>query len=202
MATNNAVNVSLSGQSGTGTFVGSTGPTLITPTLGAATATTLNKITFTQPATGSTFTLADGKTLTVNNTLTFTGVDTSSVNFGTGGTVSYATTGGVVWNNVTGVSQAAVINNAYVMSDAVQSTLTLPTTFPIGAVVGIACAGAGGAIMAAGAGTTIKLGNQTTSSGGSLTSSAQYDSWWVVAIVANTTWMVLGGAQSSGLTYA
>lgn len=41
MATNNAVNVGLSGATGTGSFVGSTSPTLVTPTLGAAAATTL-----------------------------------------------------------------------------------------------------------------------------------------------------------------
>lgn len=48
MATNNAVNTSLSGQTGTVNFVGSTSPTLITPTLGAATATS---VTF-SPTTG------------------------------------------------------------------------------------------------------------------------------------------------------
>ncbi len=42
MATNNAVNTSLSGQTGTGTFVGATTPTLVTPVLGAATATSIN----------------------------------------------------------------------------------------------------------------------------------------------------------------
>lgn len=42
MTTNNAVNTSLSGQTGTGTFVGSTSPTLVTPTLGAAVATSIN----------------------------------------------------------------------------------------------------------------------------------------------------------------
>jgi hypothetical protein len=47
------------------------------------------KVTLTQPATGSTLTIADGKTLTANNTLTFTGTDSSSVAFGAGGTVLY-----------------------------------------------------------------------------------------------------------------
>lgn len=42
MATNNAVNTSLSGQTGTGSFVGSTSPTLVTPVLGAASATSIN----------------------------------------------------------------------------------------------------------------------------------------------------------------
>jgi hypothetical protein len=41
MTTNNSVNSGLSGTTGTGNFVGSTSPTLITPILGAATATSL-----------------------------------------------------------------------------------------------------------------------------------------------------------------
>lgn len=41
MTTNNAVNVGLSGSTGSGNFVGSNSPTLITPTLGSATATSL-----------------------------------------------------------------------------------------------------------------------------------------------------------------
>jgi hypothetical protein len=43
----------------------------------------------TAPATGSTLAVADGKTATVSNTLTFTGTDSSSVAFGAGGTVAY-----------------------------------------------------------------------------------------------------------------
>ena len=41
MTTNNKLNVALSGQTGTVNFVGSTSPTLITPTIGAASATSL-----------------------------------------------------------------------------------------------------------------------------------------------------------------
>lgn len=41
MATNNGLNTSLSGQTGTGSFVGSTSPTLATPNIGVATATSL-----------------------------------------------------------------------------------------------------------------------------------------------------------------
>lgn len=42
MATINAVGVGLSGASGTGNFAGTTSPTFITPTLGAAAATSIN----------------------------------------------------------------------------------------------------------------------------------------------------------------
>lgn len=79
----------ISDETGSGSLVFATSPSLTTPSLGVATATSINKVTITAPATGSTLTIADGKTLTVNNTLTFTGTDSSSVAFGAGGTVTY-----------------------------------------------------------------------------------------------------------------
>ncbi len=81
---------SLTDETGSGSAVFATSPTLVTPTLGVASATTVNKVTLTTPATGSTLTIADGKTLTASNTLTFTGTDASSVAFGTGGTVVFS----------------------------------------------------------------------------------------------------------------
>lgn len=58
--------------------------------------TTVNKLTLTQPATSATLTIANGKTLTASNTLTFTGTDDSSINFGTGGTISAGAYSGVI----------------------------------------------------------------------------------------------------------
>lgn len=76
-------------ETGSGALVFANTPTLVTPTLGVASATSINKVAFTAPLTGSTLTIADGKTLTASNTLTFTGTDSSSVAFGAGGTVAY-----------------------------------------------------------------------------------------------------------------
>lgn len=84
-----AASPSLFTTTGSGNVVLSASPTLVTPTLGVATATSINKVALTAPATGSTLTIADGKTLTASNTLTFTGTDGSSVAFGTGGTVLF-----------------------------------------------------------------------------------------------------------------
>lgn len=65
---------------GSGTVVAlATSPSFTTPSLGVATATTINKVTFTAPATGSTLTIADGKTLTVNNSITFSGTDATTM---------------------------------------------------------------------------------------------------------------------------
>lgn len=79
----------ISDETGSGALVFATSPTLVTPTLGVATATSINKMAITTPATSSTLAVADGKTATISNTLTFSGTDGSSVAFGTGGTVSY-----------------------------------------------------------------------------------------------------------------
>lgn len=87
----------ISDETGSGLLTFATSPTLTTPDIGVATATSVNKVVLTAPATASTLTIADGKRLTQSNTLTFTGTDGSSVNFGTGGTVSYGT-GGVIVN--------------------------------------------------------------------------------------------------------
>jgi ubiquinone biosynthesis protein UbiJ len=61
---------------GSGNVVRAIAPTLVTPTLGVATASTLNKVTITAPATGSTLTITDGKTLSVPLDATVSGVNT------------------------------------------------------------------------------------------------------------------------------
>ena len=75
---------------GTGSVVLSNTPTLVTPVLGVASATSVNKVAITAPATSATLTIADGKTLTANNSLTFSGTDASTLNIGTGGTLGTA----------------------------------------------------------------------------------------------------------------
>jgi hypothetical protein len=81
-------------ETGSGSLVFANTPTLVTPVLGVASATSVNKVAITAPVTSATLTIADGKTLTASNTLTFTGTDSSSVAFGSGGTVAY--TGGTL----------------------------------------------------------------------------------------------------------
>ena len=66
---------------GTGDVVLSTSPTLVTPTLGVATATSVNKVAITAPATSATLTIANGKTLTANHSLTLAGTDSTTMTF-------------------------------------------------------------------------------------------------------------------------
>ena len=76
----------ISDETGSGSLVFATSPTLVTPVLGVASATSINKVTITAPATGSTLTIPDGVTLTgpaasgtamtLGNAETVTGVKT------------------------------------------------------------------------------------------------------------------------------
>jgi hypothetical protein len=160
LALTNALPVT-SGGTGVTTSTGTTNavlsntPTLVTPVLGDATATTINKVTITQPSASATLTISNSKTLTVNNSVTFTGTDNSSASFGTGGTVAYtenklsafaATTSAELADNITdetgtgslvfantptlvtpvlGVAAATSINKLTITAPTTSSTLTV-----------------------------------------------------------------------------
>lgn len=92
LATPSSANLAaaLTDETGSGAAVFATSPMLVTPALGVASATTINKVTITAPAASATLTIANTKTLTVSNTVTLSGTDGSTIAFGVGGTVVYA----------------------------------------------------------------------------------------------------------------
>ena len=80
LAGNGTSAVSLFTTTGSGTVVVlATSPTLVTPVLGVATATSINKVAITAPASSATLTIANSKTLTVSNTLTLAGTDSTTM---------------------------------------------------------------------------------------------------------------------------
>ena len=87
-AFNNITGYTASGATGTTStnLVFSTSPTLVTPVLGAATATSINGLTITS-STG-TLTVTNGKTASFSNSITFAGADSTTMTFpGTSSTV-------------------------------------------------------------------------------------------------------------------
>jgi hypothetical protein len=90
VTTSAGVSALISDETGTGVMVFATTPTLVTPVLGVATATSINKVAITAPASSATLTIADGKVATVSNTVTFTATDGSTAALGAGGTVTYS----------------------------------------------------------------------------------------------------------------
>lgn len=114
--------LSVTATTGSGNVVLATSPTLTTPTIGAATATSINGLTISS-STG-TLTIANGKTATISNTLTFTGTDSSSVAFGAGGTVLYTS------NKLSDLSATTSAELAGIISDETGSGALVFATAP------------------------------------------------------------------------
>lgn len=111
---------------GSGDVVRATSPTLVTPTLGAATATSINGLTITS-STG-TFTVTNGKTVAVQNTLTFSGTDGSTAAFGTGGTVTYTIASGTKALDTDAIASTACDTLSTTTATGVASTDTILIT--------------------------------------------------------------------------
>lgn len=118
------------------------------------------------------------------------------------GTVALAGTGmaSFTWNDVSGTSQAASAYSGYIISNAGQTTVTLPATVAEGVTFAIAGKGAAGWILQANTGQTIHYGSSASSSAGSLTSTNQWDSVQILCVTANTTFIVI--ASQGNLTVA
>lgn len=95
---------------GTGANVLATTPTLVTPILGVATATTINKVTITAPATSATLTLAQGSSLVTSgaNSITLTSTGATNVTLPTSGTLLTANQTITLTGNVTGSGTTAI----------------------------------------------------------------------------------------------
>lgn len=97
---------------------------------------------------------------------------------------------GLTWNNITS-SQTLSANNGYFCnSPGGALTLLLPTTSNVGDVVYVTLDGATSWSVTQSAGQQVRFGNQTTTSGagGSINSTMQGDTIFLVCSVANTRW--------------
>lgn len=98
----------------------STSPTLVTPVLGVATATSINKVTITAPATSAVLTIADGTTLT----------ETTSTSIGQGQYLATATNDNATAGNIGEYRSASNAD-----TDGAQAGATITVTIASPAVV-------------------------------------------------------------------
>lgn len=144
----------ISDETGTGALVFANSPLLVTPVLGVATATSINKVAFTAPASGSTLTIADGKTLTASNSITLAGTDGKSLTLTTGLTVT--TNDGTIAFG--GASKTLTVNNSIGLSGTDGKTLTVSNSGTLG--------GADGWTLAIAASKTLTVSNSLTFTAG------------------------------------
>lgn len=98
------------------------------------------------------------------------------------------------WSEVTGTTQAMVVNTGYIANNAALVTLTLPATAALGSLLAVAGKGAGGWRIAQNSGQVIHFGNLDTTTGasGSIDSTLQRDVIYLICTTANTDFEVVG----------
>lgn len=106
----------VTGETGSGAVVFATSPTLVTPVLGVATATSVNKVAITAPATSATLTIANGKTLTANSSLTLAGVDAKTLTVNNSLTLAGTD------------AKTLTVNNSLTLAGTDATVMTFPST--------------------------------------------------------------------------
>jgi len=99
----------ISDETGSGLLVFATSPTLTTPVLGVASATSINKVAFTAPATSATLTIADGTTISTAGNFTTSGAYAMTLTATGATSVTLPTSGTLVNSAVTTLSSLASI---------------------------------------------------------------------------------------------
>ena len=119
------------------------------------------------------------------------------------GTITLASVaGGMSYTEVTGTSQAAAVNNAYLANNVALVTVTLPTTAAVGDMVSVEGKGAGGWRVAQNAGQLIhtSTADTTTGVGGRLDSTNRYNCVALRCTTANTDWLMVTATGAITIT--
>lgn len=130
------------------------------------------------------------------------GINISIVNGPGSITINSTGSASFAWNNVATNTQALAVNQGYITNNsATLVTYTLPATAAQGTIIWISGFSAGGWSIAQNALQEIFFGSvhTTIGTGGSLSSSNQYDQVLILCTVANTDWVVL--SVQGNLTY-
>lgn len=109
---------------------------------------------------------------------------------------------GIGATDVTGTSATMVADNIYTANNAGLVSLLLPATAAFGSLIYVSGKGAGGWSIMQNAGQVIKVApssTTTTGTGGSISSTGQFDAVLLLCTVANTTWTVQS-MTGAGLT--
>ena len=121
--------------------------------------------------------------------LTVYNVSTNSIDFYNGSAWISLSQNSFTWREVT-VNTAMVANNGYIAGGGGVITFTLPVTAEQGSIIRISGKSGGWRIIPQNASQTIRFGNTTTTSGGSLSSSNQWDCIEILCVTTSTVFVV------------
>lgn len=140
-----------------------------------------------EPANGQ---LLIGKTGDYPQLATLTPGPGIAVTSGAGAITVSAWGGGLSWTTK-GASTALVVNNGFIANAGAALSFSLPASSAVGDVVALILDGATSWAITQGAGQRIRIGSieTTAGAGGSITSTAQGDTIYLVCVTANTRWV-------------
>lgn len=129
---------------------------------------------------------------------TITGNSGITITNGAGSITISGSASSIGWNVVT-TDQSMFAESGYIANSSSLLTFTLPTTAAVGTVLAAINYNTGGFSIAQNSGQFIRVGTSvsTTGVGGSVSSSAQGDSIYLVCVIANTSWITIGGVQGT-----
>lgn len=193
----------IASQTGTGTkFVMDTSPTLVTPDVGVAVATSVNKVTVTAPATGSTLTIGDGFTLTASADADVSGTNTGDQTNITGNAATVTTnadlTGPITsTGNATSVASQTGTGSTFVMDTS--PTLVTPALGTPSALVGTNISGTASSFTAGNVTTNANLTGPVTSVGNATTITADSVTYDIIQDTSGTD-IILGRSTAGAGT--
>ncbi len=108
------------------------------------------------------------------------------------------TASSISWNVVT-TNQPMVPDSGYIANSGSLLTFTLPVTAAVGSVLAAINFSTGGFSIAQNSGQNIRVGSRvsTTGAGGSVSSTAQGNSIYLVCVIADTSWVTIGSPQGN-----
>lgn len=153
--------------------------TFVAPILGAATATSINKVAITAPATSATLTIANGATLTASATATVSGTNTGDQTITLTGNVTGSGTGSFATTIANGAVTNAMLAGSIAASNLVGTDIAAVGTITTGTWNGtmIAIANGGTGQTTAANAINALLPSQTGQSGNFLTTNGTVASW-------------------------
>ena len=203
LATPSSANLitAITDETGSGSLVFGTSPTITTPTISGAISFPDNtRQTFNPGATNAGLNVgsdASDPSSPSNGDLWYNStsnelkarINGANVALGAGGGGG----GGITWSEVTGTTQALSADNGYIANNAAEVVFTLPASCAIGKIIRVAGKGAGGWQINQNSGQTIYFSDLATTTGtsGNISSTHRRDAVELVCITANTEFQVI-----------
>jgi hypothetical protein len=132
----------ISNETGTGSLVFATSPTLVTPNIGVASATSVNKVLITAPATSATLTITNGSSLTASGNVTLASSGTMTLTLGANN-ITLSTSGATavtlpVSGTLATLSGSETLSNKTLsgceLGEPISGALTNCTDYPVSAL--------------------------------------------------------------------